>query len=136
MWCETCKRDTTKASILLPFIFIVKFSDRGGVDMDRKYFSIIWTKMIPVAQFIQYFPVFWLDTLFCEHFKLSLVPKEKSFYPHSYSLTDLIDLSLGWAWFSFMFLIYFTIYSLGSYIHKLTSVTQILPICLLSFVIF
>ena len=68
------------------------------------------------------------DTLLCGHFKLFHGPK---IILASYSLTDPIELNLGWAWFSFMFPIYFHyICSLaGSYIHKMTSVTQVLPSC-------
>ena len=60
--------DTAQESIIFPFIFIVKFSDRllsskmwffvWVGDMDRKYFLTIWTEMILVAQFIQHFPIF------------------------------------------------------------------------------
>ena len=44
--CETCMIDTTHESIVFPFIFIVKFSDRLQCDFwvgdrDRKYFSTI-----------------------------------------------------------------------------------------------
>ena len=43
---ETCMIDTTHESIVFPFIFIVKFSDRLQCDFwvgdrDRKYFSTI-----------------------------------------------------------------------------------------------
>ena len=98
--CKNCKIDTTQASILFPFIFIVKFSDRFlsskmwffSGNVDRKYFSNIWTKMIPIAQFIKHFPMFWLDTLFCGHFKLYPGQKKNNF---SYSLTDPSGLCLG-----------------------------------------
>ena len=44
--CETCMIDTAHESIVFPFIFIVKFSDRlpcdfWVADRDRKYFSTI-----------------------------------------------------------------------------------------------
>ena len=73
--CETCMIDTAHGSIVFPFIFIVKFSDRLQCDFwvgdrDRKYFSTIWTEMIPVVQFIQHFPIFWLGTLFHGHWLL------------------------------------------------------------------
>ena len=78
--CETCMIDTAHESIIFPFIFIVKFSDRllsskmwfffWVGERNRKYFSTIWTEMIPVAQFIQHFPIFWLGTLFCGHWAI------------------------------------------------------------------
>ena len=44
--CETCVIDTAQESIVFPFIFIVKFSDRLQCDFwvgdrDRRYFSTI-----------------------------------------------------------------------------------------------
>ena len=85
--CDTCKVDRAQASILFRLIFIVglKFSERLlsrkiwffflGWDADRMYFSIIWTEMIPLAQFIQHFTNVLAGHPFCGHWA---IPKTKN----------------------------------------------------------
>ena len=108
--CETCMIDTAHESIILSFIFIVKFSDRllsskmwfffWVGERDRKYFSTIWTEMIPVAQFIQHFPIFWLGTLFCGHWAIPQKKKKqgkgRGLWTLGYSIKKIKTREGGW----------------------------------------
>ena len=111
--CETCKIHAAQANILFPFIFIVTFSDRllsskmwffflgtwtGRIfqPFEQEWFQ--WLNLISIFQFFGWTPCF-MD--------ISDYPQAQKKNNFSCSLTDPTELSLGWAWFSFLFTIYF-----------------------------
>ena len=119
--CETCKIDTAQASTSFPFIFIVKFScfRTAGFYLAKCDF-LFWEhgqgsifqpfeqNLFQNGSIYSAFSNFLAGQTPCLCFvDISNYPPAQKKNNFSYSLTDPTELSLGWAWFSFMFPIYF-----------------------------
>ena len=130
--CETCKIDTAQAIILFLFIFTVKFSCfLTGFYIAKCDFlfwesgqNVFFNHLNTSGLIYSAFSIFLAGQAPC-FVDISNYPPTQKKNNFSCSLTDPTEISLDCNWFSFMFPIYFHyICSLGSYIHKLTSVIK------------